>query len=208
MLNWNELLEPKAFGVQHCFHLVCFTELEEELELIKGEHFNDFKPEEQEQFVNSIVSIMAPFLRHHINLTKPGWTLDLKEGNSAPLRNDGGDKKRRVMDRELWVSLDQSNYRLLKKFHEGCNTFSMAMVLRSLLVLVLELIGLLGRDGFLLWVEEWLEKYEEREAPQFRANWKELEKHIKFFEAQNVKYIGLYSAWHHQIHFYHPPPDN
>lgn len=217
MKNWETLKNEAGYKVndkeQHSFHLVCYTKLEERLEQIVEKHFTDFKPRERPQVINSILSIMAPLITHHMNLDSAQWVINLEEGNrlsereKREIQEKKGDKRATLMERELWVPLDKWAYRLLKKVHEGWGTFSMAFVLRAVLSFALDLIDSLGRDGFWFWVKEWLERHENGEAMKSRKSWRLLEKHMKFFKDKNVKYIALYYETYVQKYLYHPPPD-
>lgn len=210
MYSWNELKRLGIRGDRYTFHLVCYTGLKEELARVKSEFFGDFNRRERAELVNNLLTVLEPFLLHHINLRK-GMNID--SANRSPQK--GQDEKGQVaMDEHLWIYLDVYNYRLLKKFHEAgvgepcpAGTYSMALVLRSLLVLVLDLISRLGRDGFLNWVKQWLEQYEKFQEPKFREEWKDFEQHMMLLKARNVKYIGLYSGGLFQIHLYRPPPE-
>lgn len=211
MYSWNELKRLGIRGEKYTFHLVCYVDLKEELERVKSEFFGDFDRRESAELINNILTVLEPFLLHQINLRKG---MDNDSANKPP-RREQESKRPVVMDEHLWIYLDVYNYRLLKKFHEAgagelcpSGTFSMALVLRSLLVMTLDLISRLGRDGFLHWVEQWLEQYEKFQAPKFREKWKGFEQHMMLLKERNVKYIGLYSGGLSQIHLYHPPPES
>lgn len=206
----------KSSSNQLSFHLVCCEEFDQLLERVEREHFADFEVKERAQVVNALLTVMEPFLLKHINLDYHRWEFSLSQGEK-PL-SEVIDGERGKMDQELWILLDPRIYRLLKKVHEAGDrgfrerrkrggTFSMALVLRGLLIRVFDLLDKLGRDGLLFWLNEWLANYEKVDAPNFRARWEPLEYHMVALKRKNVKYIGLYNGNYFQLHLYHPPPD-
>lgn len=225
MESWNELKERSRHN-QFTFHLVCCERFKEELERIERKHFSDFSGKKRAQVVNAILTIMEPFLLRQLNLEKVRWELDLKAGK-VPFVEAPQESEEAKMDRELWVLLDVKVYRLIKKLHEAGNngwspedivkeqgvrgqfrwgSFSMAMILRAVLIKCFELLEMFGRDGLVRWVKEWVEAYESNKGAKLRAQWNCLEHHMVFLKGHKAKYIATYSENYLQIHLYHPPP--
>lgn len=208
MHHW-EKFKCKDSKKQFTFHFVCCEKFNYELQRIKREHFADFVGRRRGQVVNAILALLEPYLRHHLNLERSKWDLELEAGE-VPL--ECGDKVEDVyMERELRVLLDPLNYRVIKKLHESVSfrrggTFSMALVLRAALLRCFVLLDELGRDGLVQWVKQWLTENEKKRGSRFRERWKPLTSHMAFFKSKNVKYIALYSENYNQIHLYHPPP--
>lgn len=214
-MEFWERLRYKSGRRQLTFHLVCCEEFEQLLERVEREHFADFEGRQRAQVVNALLMVMEPFLLRHLSLGPGRWDFSLEAG-SVPLSEAAGDK-RVFMTEELWVLLDSRIYSLIKKVHEAgvaggseealrSGTFSMALVLRGLLIKVFELLDVLGRDGLVRWVKEWLKKHEEVDAPGYWEKWKPLKHHMGFLKTKKVKYLGLYSECYRHIDFYHPPP--
>lgn len=209
-MQFWEKYKYKSSNDQFSFHLVCCELFDEELERIERVYFADFSGRKRAQVVNALLNLMEPFLRQHLNIERGGWDFSLPAGE-VPLKEPADDEERVYMDRDLWVLLDGHIYRIIKKLHEGVEskrggTFSMALVLRAVLIKCFELLDAFGRDGLVRWVKRWLKEHEEKRVPLYREVWKPLEQHIGFFESKNVKYIALYGETYRQMHLYHPPP--
>lgn len=208
MYHW-EKFKFRDSNRQFTFHFVCCEKFDSELERIRRVHFADFTGRKRGQVVNALLTLLEPYLRHHLNLSRSMWDLDLEAGE-MPM-GCGGKAERGYMERELRVFLDPERYRVIKKLHESVashrgGTFSMALVLRAALMRCFALLDELGRDGLVLWVKQWLKDNEKRRGPKFREKWKPITSHMAFFKSNNVKYIALYTENYRQIHLYHPPP--
>lgn len=207
-----ERLKYKGGRKQPVFHLVCCDEFAELLKRVEQEHFGDYRGRQRAQVVNALLRVMEPFLLRHLSLPPERWDFSLEAG-AVPV-TDEREGRGVFMADELWLLLDCRIYSLLKKVHEAgvkgeeglrSGTFSMALVLRGLLLRVFGLLDLLGRDGLVRWVEEWVKKHE-ADALRSRVGWKHLKHHMGFLLTEKVKYLGLYSESYRHIDFYHPPP--
>lgn len=208
-MQFWERCRNKDSARQLTFHFVCCEKFSNELMRIKMSYFEDFNRRELAQIVNGLISLLEPYLRHHLNLKRSMWDLDLEAGEAVMDALEKGE--RRFMDHDLWVLLDLRSYRVIKKLHEGVNslrggTFSMALVLRAVLLRCFGLLDELGRDGLVKWAAEWLKEHNKQKVPAFRKEWKVFEPHIGFLQSKNVKYIALYTENYRQLHLYHPPP--
>lgn len=225
MESWNELKDRSRHN-QFTFHLVCCERFKEELERVERKHFSDFSGKKRAQVVNAILTIMEPFLLRQLNLEKVRWELDLKAGK-VPFVEEPQEREEARMGRELWFLLDVRGYRLIKKLHEAGNngwspedmikeqgvrdrfrwgSFSMAMILRAVLIKCFDLLERFGRDGLVCWVEEWVKAYESSKGAKLRAQCSFYEHHMVSLKEGKAKYIATYSESYRQIHLYHPPP--
>lgn len=197
---------------QLSFHLVCCAELDEWLDKIEETYFADFESKERAQVVNALLTAVEPVLLRQLNLDSYEWEFSLTEGESPLSESRNGEKV--LMKQEMRVLLDKRIYRLLKKLHEAGDrgflmkrpqggTFSMALVLRAVLVSVFRLLEVVGRDGLLLWVKEWQENYEKENEGETRR----ISHHMVAFKGNNVKFISHYDDDYRYLHLFHPPPD-
>lgn len=209
-MQFWERFKHKNSDEQFTFHLVCCEMFDRELKRIKERYFADFNRIEQAQVVNALITLLEPYLRHHLNLKRSSWDLNLEVGE-APLDDPEKLDGKSYMDHDLWVLLDLRCYRVIKKLHEAVvslrgGTFSMALVLRAALLRCFELLDALGRDGLVDWVKQWLKEHEKKRVPAFQEEWKIFKPHIGFFQSKNIKYMALYTEDYRQLHLYHPPP--
>lgn len=207
-MQFWERLKKRDSEQQFAFHFVCCEKLDKELKRIKERYFGDFNRKKKARVVNGLIRLLEPYLRHHLNLKRSMWDLDLKAGE-APLSNSTS--KRSYMTHELWVLLDLRSYRVIKKLHEGVNslrggTFSMALVLRAALIKCFELLDKLGRDGLVSWVKMWLKEHKKKYETAFREEWSFSKPHMGSIQSKKVKYIAFYTENYRQLHLYHPPP--
>lgn len=133
--------------------------------------------------VNARLTVIEPVLLRQLNLESSSWEFSLAEGESPLTESRNGEK-------------------VLMKRQQG-GTFSMALVLRAVLVKVCRLLEVLGRDGLLLWVKEWLVNYEKENEGDSRR----LSRHMVALENKKVNFIDLYEEDYQHLHLYHPPPD-
>lgn len=209
MYSWDELRRLGIRGDRYTFHLVCYRELKELLERVEREFFSDFDRSRKAGLVNNFLTVLEPYLLYHLEM---GLTLDFDKVNKPPHRED--EEGPVLMDEHLYLDLDIYNYRLLKRFHGlgpggSCpsGTFSMALVVRSLLWLALHLIGCLGRDGFLQWVAEWEKSVGVSKEGSPGGAWDLFKHYMLFLKVSKVQNIHRYSRNYPNFHPNHPPPD-
>lgn len=194
------------------FHMLCYRYTVERL-LPKVR--NLFRGDNLSRFVNSYLRKMEPMLVHHMNLEPMQWEFSLKWGNEPKefeyIYDDEGrcvGKIAETMTEHLYVKLDYRNYKLLKKFHEACNTYSMAKILRAVLTFCLDGIERLGAGVFWRKVREWVKKNCKEFADKIIPLPNYIAAHMLRSKDAPPEMISEYAGdyIHKEIKYYHPPP--
>lgn len=185
--------------------MVCYDWM---VERMKGRVNRLFSNGNLSSMVCMFMRRMERFLLYHMNLESEHWVLNLAAGNSLPEERDSELK----MTEHLYIKLDLRCYKLLKKMHEACNTFSMAMLLRSIICFCLDGLdrysGLNG--GFWRWLREWERANIKSDEPEVCAHCPLLSSHMLRFGGDSTVKLALYNMDYRQntILSFLPPPGN
>jgi len=206
--------EWKTFVIERegRFHMLCYRYTVERL-LPKVE--NLFRGDNLSRLVNSYLRKMELFLVQHMNMKQVEWEFSLKLGNDPEnfeyIYDDDGKylgKIAETMTEHLFIKLSYRNYKLLKKFHEACNTYSMARVLRAVVTYCLDGIERLGVGGFWRWMRDWVRANCEGYADKIITLPVYIASHMLSDKEAPTEMISEYAAdyRHKTLKQFHPPP--
>lgn len=222
MESWPKKDENRPVTIERegRFHLVCYSWM---VDRMKSRVEDLFNVDNLSKMVNMFIWRLERFLVYHMNIT-PGrsWILDLIRGNPLPRDSnctefepdkDGKLKQRRRSDRmteHLYIRLDFRCYKLLKKMHEACNTFSMASLLRSIICFCLDGLDFYQGVGgnFWRWLKEWERANLKREKPKACPDCTLFSSHMLRYKGDAAVKLALYTYDYGQkaILSCHPPP--